>query len=185
MEYDAFIPARDNDPFRQILWAHYQALESYFRDELGFVATVRTVREIQSGETPHHVSDTIAISFAPKHEGAIFHELTHDLFEKSVFHRNQNVVNAFPNGQCEDPDFNETWGEGFCEAVRWLMESKRLPDSPWLQSYSTEVATDWRIQRAEIILNHTGRSLPEFSCGWKALVDGYDGTADYLKMTIP
>lgn len=184
MEFDEFISARDNDPFRKALWAHYQAIDRYFRDELGFDATIHTVREINPNETPHHVAGTIAISFAPEHEGAIFHELTHNLFEESVFHRNQNVVNEFPNGRFEDPDFNETWGEGFCDAVRWLMERERLPASPWFQSYSTEAATDWRIQRAEMILNHTGRTLPEFSRIWKALVDGYDGTADYLKRTI-
>lgn len=185
MKYDAFISARDNDPLRKALWKHYRALEFYFRDKLGFVATVQTVLEVQPGETPHHFAGRIVIPFDPLDEGAIFHELTHDLFEHSVFHRLQNKVNAFPNGRCEDPDFNETWGEGFCDAVRWLMESVRLPDSPWLQSYSMNAATDWRIQRAEMILNHMGRSLPEFSCGWRALVAGYDQTADYLRRTIP
>lgn len=185
MDFAHFIPTRGTDPLRRILWGHYSTIGDYFEHELGFTATVQSVREVAPGEEPHHVAGRIAIPFDEMDQEVVFHELTHDLFEHSVFHRNHNLVNAFPDGFDEDAAFNEAWGEGFCDAVRWLMENVWLPTSPWLTSFPNRAMTDWRLQRADRILKYTGRSLVGFSNGWGALVAGYDGSADYLNETIP
>lgn len=186
MNYGDFIPSRGSQPLRQTLWGHYQALSDYFVNQLGFAPTVQSVQE---GAACWHcqsaIRSYISVPFDQNHEGAIFHELTHDLFHHSVFHHLHNRVNAFPGGQDRNAAFNESWGEGFCDAVRWLMETTRLKSSPWLQSYPGQKAHDWRIQRAERILCHTGRTLPDFAAGWKALAAAYDGTANFLNQTIP
>lgn len=186
VNYTDFLSNRGNDPLRDLLWARYRAVERYFLCDLGFRMTVRHVRETTPGEVPYFdPQGMIAIPFKPNDQGVIFHEATHDLFHHSVFHRIHNQANAFPNGQGRNAAFNETWGEGFCDAVRWLMETAQLQTSAWLQSYPAQAATDWRIQRADRILNHTGRTLAEFAAGWNALTAGYDSKGDYLNSTIP
>ena len=186
VNFAAFLSARGDEPLRAELWTHYQAIERYLLCDLGFRATVREVRETSSGQTAHFdPSGIIVIPYDCQNMGTLFHELTHDLFHHSVFHRNQNSINAFPQNHAQDPAFNETWGEGFCDAIRWLMECARLPGSAWLQDYNASTGTDWRIMRAERILAHTGRTLPAFAQGWTALATAFDSSADYLNRTIP
>jgi len=183
MNYDDFLLHRGGDPLRGTLWAHYQQVASYFSSQLGYALQV--VRVCEGGACWWLSGPCITIPFDKNDCGAIFHEATHDLFHHSVFHPGHNSANKFPPGHEEDAAYNEGWGEGFCEAVRWLMESTYLPGSAWLSKWPTEVKTDWRKQRVERILSYTGHSLVQFAAGWNNLVAGYDGTADYLNRSIP
>ncbi len=183
MNYSDFLPLRGSDPLRKELWALYSVVEKYFLADIGFELKLQRVNEATA--SCDSVNRSITVPFDPSDRGALFHEVTHDLFHHSVFHRLHNPVNRFPRNSDRDANYNETWGEGFCDAVRWLMEMYQMPGSPWLTSYSPVVKSDWRKQRAERILNHTGQSLAGFALGWRALVAGYDGTADYLNKTVP
>ena len=58
----------------------------------------------------------------------MFHEGTHELFHLSVFHRKHCWGNETRN---------EPWGEAFCEAVRWLLETKHLTNSTWLTTFAS------------------------------------------------
>jgi superfamily II DNA/RNA helicase len=183
MNLGDFLPTRVNDPLRSELWMLYQHMEGYLLS-LGFTPTI--VRVIESAGCGYFDPNVpcIAIPYRSDDKGALFHEATHDLFHHSVFHRDHNPVNAFPIGSDHNPNYNEGWGEGFCEAVRWLMEMAYLPLSAWLQRYPHEVKTDWRKQRGDRILSYLSRSLSQFERGWKQLVQGYDCTADYLNRTV-
>lgn len=182
MNYADFLATCQNENLRRHLFSLYQRVEAFF-SSLDFDMTV--VRVIEGGPDYSGDDRLIRIPVDEEDKGVIFHEATHALFHDSVFHRTHNQVNAFPPNRDEDPKFNESWGEGFCDAVRWLMESECIPDSKWLsQTYTTEVAYDWRKQRAERILNWTGRDLKSFATGWRKLVAKYDKKGDFLNRTI-
>ncbi len=53
--------------------------------------------------------------------GVIFHEIFHSAFHNSPIWKNQ---------------FNNKWGDGFCDAFRWFMETRLLKKSLWLDSFS-------------------------------------------------
>ena len=184
MDFDDFLVTLGNDPLRNSLWDLHRHMES-FLILLAFTPTLTRVEEGDAEFVPGPPDDFLRIPFDANDQGVVFHEATHDLFHYSVFHSNHRAVNGAPQGQDEDPDFNENWGEGFCEAVRWLMEMIHLPGSQWLAQYNLEIAGDWRKQLAERILNMSGRSLVEFRQCWFGLVHGYDETPDYLNRTIP
>jgi hypothetical protein len=186
MQYADSLPHRANDPLRQQLWGLFCNTEQYFLT-LPYTCQLVRVTEVPIGKAAFFDPEKrlIAIPFDETDRGAVFHEATHDLFHHSVFHSSHNPANKFPRGREQDAAYNEGWGEGFCDAVRWLMESAHLPDSQRLIDWPHELATDWRKQRGERILNHTGRSLVQFAAAWHELVAGYDGTADYLNRKIP
>ncbi len=183
MDYAKFLVNCNDNALRKAIWDLYQHVEAFFQS-LHFTMTIETVEE--GGPAYDAGKKRIEIPVDADNKGVIFHETTNDLFHHSVFHRTQNQVNAFPVGQDDNPNFNESWGEGFCEAVRWLMESKFLPGSEWLtKKFPDEIKSDLRKQRAKQILDYFGWDLDSFVAGWKKLVKDYDMTVDFLNRTIP
>lgn len=186
MDYANFLEDCDDEALRKEVFALYQPAEDFF-DLLGFTMTVETVQECKEGDGCYDADKKlIEIPVSADDKGAIFHEATHDFFHHSCFHRNYNPANGFGEGEEEDPTYNETWGEGFCEAVRWLMESKFLQGSEWLaKTFPNGTKPDWRKKRAKRILDYFGWDLDSFAANWKKLVADYDMTGDFLNRTIP
>lgn len=186
MSFDRFLPCKGNEPLRQELWGYYKKMDTYFGDQLGYSLKISYAREGQPYWHLDNGCSWLEILYDQDDKGSMFHEATHELFHFSMLHGDHNRLNRIPHGGNERPDHNEAWGEAFCEAVRWLLETTYFGDSRWLQSLPSRVTGgEWRIIQALRILNFTGRSLDSFAHSWNKLKADYDETGDFLRRTIP
>ena len=177
LKYENFLAEFPNAKLREEYWAACCRCEGYF-SSFGFNGKVE---KVTVGDACFHGVGEIRISVHP-HEydrGALFHEMTHDLFHHSVFHSNSNPINS--NANPRNGKSNEDWGEAFCEAVRYLMEYAYTGDSDWLRQFAIEIKyRDSDKGRAGRILDAAGSSLAGFATLWKEITMGFDKTEDYL-----
>ena len=143
----------------------YEHFKSVFTHLQGIDKKFKIAAVICGGPT-YSDNGKVKIPINPDDKGAIFHEVGHNLFAKSVFHH---------AGE------NDKWGEAFAEAIRWLMEGQRLPSSEWLKDFikkKTEPGT--HKYRAEEILAKSQHTLPGFKALWIRLVSNFKNQSDYL-----
>ncbi len=181
MLFDHFL--RDSSlATRQHLWRAYQAVEQFFLNSLGYQLRLECVAV---GEPCFHANGErrwMTIPAAIEQFGTIFHEATHDLFHSSVFHGGHCAVNHWTDDtDRENPSFNEAWGEGFCEAVRWLMGNEIHQDCTWREDFRQHPKDSFGKQCGSLILQQSGYTLNGFAQLWLDLTKNYDHTAGYLK----
>jgi hypothetical protein len=176
LKYLNFLPDCNNQSLRDELWAGCCRCEGFF-SSLGFNGTVAQV----------NVGNPVFICLPPPHritipvdsedKGVLFHEMTHDLFHHSKFHRNYWPLNAHDN---------ELWGEAFCEAFRFLMELAFTGDSKWLRAFQTERhPPDSDKGRASRIVAKSKESLDGLAALWWHINNEFNQTGNYLSRIFP
>lgn len=157
---------------RDELYEHFKSVSTYLYDiddKFGIAA-------VNCGD-PGYSDGTCEVKIPINHDdmGALFHEVGHDLFAKSVFHLSNCPGNS---------DGNDKWGEAFAEAIRWLMEDQHLRLSKWLKDFDKEKnhpGTDNADKyKAELILEKSSHTPSGFKELWKQLVSGFNDKSDYL-----
>ena len=85
--------------------------------------------------------------------GALFHELFHGAFDHSPLQRN-----------------NDKWGEAFCNAFRYFMEARLIPDSPWLAGFNTRLPAGVNLKymtpHPDLILLYCQQDYDRFLAFW-------------------
>jgi hypothetical protein len=98
---------------------------------------------------------TAVIKVAPKRDdlGVFFHEIFHSAFHHSLLH------GKF--GEAHEPQ-DDSWGEGFCEAFRYLMEKHLLPNTPsaWVIDMENLLKAPFSETRADTDSNYRGYRYP-------------------------
>ena len=170
LRYRNFLADFPNVQLRQEYWSACCRCEGYF-SSLDFNGMVE---KVTLGDPRFSVDGGIWITVTPQEhdKGALFHEMTHDLFHYSVFHSESNPINK---------TFNERWGEAFCEAVRYLMEKAYTGDSDWLRTFPLERQNRNSDKgRAGRILDESDSSLAGFAILWKEITTNFDASNEYL-----
>ncbi|MFA5336876.1 MAG: hypothetical protein WC330_00920 [Candidatus Omnitrophota bacterium] len=92
--------------------------------------------------------------------GLIFHEIFHSAFSGSLLVRNElNNKNG------------DNWGDGFCNAFRWFMETRVLKKSHWLDTFR-------KTKKSFKILNTCDCDYQIFKEQWVYLNDNSDTILD-------
>lgn len=182
MNYDSFLPDADNQT-RDHLWEAYNQVRAYFSQP-----PIRYSLQLAEANTScgatfrclRNQTRVIDIPATMDASGVLFHEITHDLFHSSVFHGNHNPINRTKiTYRCGLNISNEDWGEGFCEAVRWLMGRNRSDDNLWLGNFQTRLRDnheDIGIRCGERILIKSCYTLDGFASSWEQLTNKYEGS---------
>lgn len=184
MNYEGFLSG-SNDKTRRHLWKGYRTAEGFFRQSLGYEMQIIRVEAADGAYFCFNGERYLKIQAASEQFGTIFHEAAHELFHSSVFHGNHNPMNRWKtDADRENPAFNEVWGEGFCEAVRWLLGKERPEDLAWRECFDRNYQRTIGMRCGKRILESADYTLAKFANLWKDLVRGYDETADYLNLRL-
>ncbi len=145
MDYENFLANCTDNNVRNKLWELFKISEP---EAKWFGSLHNNWVEIVSVE--HHPKDAvwssngkILIPAFPNNLGALFHETFHSAFHQSpLWHNRLNNVGG------------DSWGEGFCNAFRWFMETQLLKTSHWLDTFTKTKKSskilkkcDWNYQK--------------------------------------
>jgi hypothetical protein len=179
LDFDRFLPAEPDD-MRRFFWKPFDFAQCFFRDQLNFEGTVEAV---DRGEAVFETDlkrkkSRIEFPLTTDGIGALFHEMTHDLFHYGPFHRESWAGNA---------QRNEPWGEAFCEAFRYVLEKDFHLKSNWTKRFEEDDHDpDSNKERAMRILGAADLANKEgLARLWKRIIAEFDHTIDFLDKRFP
>lgn len=166
--YQSFLLSAGDEELRQEMYVLFKKAMSHLEDLNPSVE----IKSVALGGPCYYDTRHVEIRLRADDKGVLFHEVGHAILAQSVFHSCHNPINQARN---------ETWGEAFSEAFRWLVEKECLGVSWWTRQFEDDkqqVGSDK--YRAELILKQSGHTLDGFKALWKRLVAGFDCTEGYL-----
>ena len=135
MDDSQFLPTLpDTASFRTSLWTLYQQAETVAQAFAQPLASWIQITAVHSrpGDPGWRIDSdqgaVIHLDPTQENRGALCHEVFHSVFHSSLFH-----------GDDHFPDPDHPWGEGFCDAFRFLMERKYPSETPstWLTNMNS------------------------------------------------
>jgi hypothetical protein len=113
MNYTNFMAGHPDEAKRQQSWQYFLAVEREAKSFAGTLDHWKMLKTITLGTTgPKWFSNGRLQLGAGSEYGTMFHEIFHNTFHGSQFH----------NGE------DNAWSEAFCDAFRYMMEKKHLPE---------------------------------------------------------
>lgn len=167
MDYTNFLAGYPDEVKRRQLWSYFLLVEREAKSFAGTEKKWKPIRMVVLGKgIPIYVT-TGRIRMNTNSDWAMFHEIFHDPFSRSEFNHGTD----------------KAWGEAFCDAFRYMMEKKCLPEprTKWfskIDHFSDETyeqimgkSGDKRFDQkylypASLIIHKTGRDLEKFRALW-------------------
>jgi|SRR5712671_1727588 len=127
MNYTNFMAGHPDEAKRQRLWQYFLVVEREAKSFAGTPDHWKMLKTITLGTTGPKWFSSGRLQLGVGSDWAMFHEIFHNTFNGSRFHK----------------DGDNAWSEAFCDAFRYMMEKKYLPDprTKWflkVDSYSDE-----------------------------------------------
>jgi hypothetical protein len=167
MNYTNFLAGHPNEARRAALWKYFLTVEREAKMFAGTEKRWKPINAVVLGQgIPIYVSSG-RIRLNLNTDWAMFHEIFHDTFGRSPF--NQGTDKA--------------WAEAFCDAFRYMMEKKYLPDprTKWFlkvdhfadETYEQVMAKSGDkhfdqtyVYPASLIVRKANRDLEQFRALW-------------------
>lgn len=182
MDYSHFLAGHPDEAKRQELWRYFPAVEHEAECFAGSEEHWKEIKTVVLGEgIPIYVSSG-RIRLNKNSDWAMFHEIFHDTFGHSAFHSGED----------------KAWAEAFCDAFRYMMEKKYLPEprSKWflkvdrfadetydqVMSKSGDKRFDQRyVYPASLVVRKADKDLEQYRAMWFELQQLRESTqADVL-----
>jgi hypothetical protein len=112
MDYSKFMAGHPDEAKRQQLWQYFLVVEREAKTFAGTLDHWKMLRTITLGTTGPKWFSNGRLQLGVNSDWAMFHEIFHNTFNGSQFH----------NGG------DNAWSEAFCEAFRYMMEKKYVPE---------------------------------------------------------
>ncbi|HSY20346.1 MAG TPA: hypothetical protein VK815_18525 [Candidatus Acidoferrales bacterium] len=172
MDYTNFLAGHPDEAKRAEMWRYFLEVE---REAKGFAGTRNHWKPIHTATLGKGIPIYVTsgrIRMNTNSGAAIFHEIFHDTFHGSRFNQGED----------------KAWAEAFCDAFRYMMEKKYLPEprSSWflkLDRFSDETYTQVMARSgdkhfdqkylypASLIVHKADRNLEKFRALWFELQD--------------
>jgi len=113
MDYTKFMAGHPDEAKRQQMWQYFQVVEPEAKSFAGTLDHWKMLGTITLGTTGPKWFSSGRLQLGTGSEyGTMFHEIFHNTFNGSQFHKGGD----------------NAWAEAFCDAFRYMMEKKHLPD---------------------------------------------------------
>jgi hypothetical protein len=112
MDYTKFMAGHPDEAKRQQMWQYFQVVEPEAKSFAGTLDHWKMLGTITLGTTGPKWFSNGRLQLGVNSDWSMFHEIFHNTFNGSQFH----------NGG------DNAWSEAFCDAFRYMMEKKCLPE---------------------------------------------------------
>jgi len=112
MDYTQFMAGHPDEAKRQQLWQYFLIVEREAKSFAGTLDHWKMLRTVTLGTTGPKWFSNGRLQLGVNSDWSMFHEIFHNTFNGSQFH----------NGG------DNAWSEAFCDAFRYMMEKKCLPE---------------------------------------------------------
>ncbi|MEP7119944.1 MAG: hypothetical protein ABJE95_03495 [Byssovorax sp.] len=115
MDRALFLVGDNEEPRKSRLWDLFRGAESHAKEFASSPDRFVVIERVEVGKNGALWFPSGVIQLAPNADpGTLFHEIFHTVFHRSALHAGKD----------------ESWGEGFCDAFRFVTERDLLPGPP-------------------------------------------------------